>query len=445
MTPPEGAGPASFSGLRFDNSFVRELPADVGGGRASRQVEHAAFSRVVAEPVRAPRLVALSREVASALGLSPEDCASEAFARIFAGNELLPGMDPFAAAYGGHQFGNWAGQLGDGRAITLGEVLGPGGVRLELQLKGAGRTPYSRSADGRAVLRSSVREFVCSEAMHHLGIPTTRALSLVSTGDSVMRDMFYDGRAKAEPGAIVCRVAPSFLRFGNFELPASRKDVALLRTLLDYTLRTHFADLGTSGPDAYAAWLAEVARRTATLMAEWMRVGFVHGVMNTDNMSVLGLTLDYGPFGMLDHFDPDFTPNTTDAGQRRYRFANQPRVARWNLFKLGEALAPLLGSVEPIERALELYTDTFESEQRRVLAAKLGLAPFRAEGPESADDPASDAAFIDALFTLLSAVETDFTLFFRNLANVPLARLPELDSATLLAPLQAAYYDPEAA
>jgi uncharacterized protein YdiU (UPF0061 family) len=281
--------------------------------------------------------------------------------------------------------------------------------------------------------------------MHHLGIPTTRALSLVSTGDSVMRDMFYDGRAKPEPGAIVCRVAPSFLRFGNFELPASRKDVALLRTLLDYTLRTHFAELGTSGPDAYAAWLAEVARRTATLMAEWMRVGFVHGVMNTDNMSVLGLTLDYGPFGMLDHFDPDFTPNTTDAGQRRYRFAKQPRVARWNLFKLGEALAPLLGSVEPIERALELYTDTFESEQRRVLAAKLGLAPFRAEGPESADDPASDAAFIDALFTLLSAVETDFTLFFRNLANVPLARLPELDSATLLAPLQAAYYDPEAA
>src|SRR5512141_507149 len=227
----------AMGGLRFDNAFVRELPADVQEDNRRRQVHGALYSRVQPTPVRAPRLLAHAREVAALLGLTEDDVASPAFAEVFGGNALLEGMEPFAANYGGYQFGQWAGQLGDGRAISLGEVVGARGERWELQLKGAGLTPYSRSADGRAVLRSSVREFLCSEAMHHLGVPTTRALSLVATGEQVIRDMFYDGRPRAEPGAIVCRVAPSFIRFGNFELPSARGDVTLLKHLIDFTIQ----------------------------------------------------------------------------------------------------------------------------------------------------------------------------------------------------------------
>ena len=337
-------------------------------------------------------------------------------------------MAPYAACYGGHQFGTWAGQLGDGRAISLGEVVNAAGQRWELQLKGAGATPYSRSADGRAVLRSSIREFLCSEAMAHLGVPTTRALSLVSTGDQIVRDMFYNGHPKAEPGAIVCRVAPSFLRFGNFELFAARGEVDLLTRLADYTLRHHFPELGAPSPETYAAWLTEICRRTALLMAHWMRVGFVHGVMNTDNMSILGLTIDYGPFGFLDNYDPNFTPNTTDAGERRYRFSNQPRIAKWNLIKLAEALYPLIGSIPPLEEALVAYTETYEAEESRLFAAKLGLTT-------------PDKPLVDELFQLLAMAETDMTLFFRGLANVPV-HLESSDEA-LLAPLVDAYYTPE--
>src|SRR5579859_4050237 len=217
--------------LRFDNSFIRELPADQETGPRRRQVHRALYSRVEPTPVADPRLIAWSPEVAALLGISQADVESPAFAQVFGGNGLIEGMQPYAANYGGHQFGQWAGQLGDGRAITLGEIINAAGKRWEVQLKGAGPTPYSRTADGRAVLRSSVREFLCSEAMHHLGVPTTRALCLVATGEAVMRDMFYDGRPKAEPGAIVCRVAPSFIRFGNFELPTAREDLSLLNEL----------------------------------------------------------------------------------------------------------------------------------------------------------------------------------------------------------------------
>src|SRR4249919_3693545 len=232
--------------LRFDNRFVRELPADPERGPRVRQVTAAMYSRVEPTPVRAPRLIAHSREVAELLGFDEEDAASPAFARVFGGNALVAGMEPYAANYGGHQFGNWAGQLGDGRAITLGETINAKGERWELQLKGAGPTPYSRTADGRAVLRSSIREFLCSEAMHHLGVPTTRALSLVATGEQVVRDMFYDGHPRPEPGAIVCRVAPSFIRFGTFELPAARGDVTLLKQLIDFTIRRDFPELSGS-------------------------------------------------------------------------------------------------------------------------------------------------------------------------------------------------------
>jgi uncharacterized protein YdiU (UPF0061 family) len=425
LKPDEG-----FPALRFDNSFVRELPGEAETLRAVRGVRGACFSPIAPVPVSAPKLMASSPEVARSLDLSEAACASDSFLQIFAGNALLAGMEPYAACYGGHQFGSWAGQLGDGRAISLGEIVNAAGQRWELQLKGAGATPYSRSADGRAVLRSSIREFLCSEAMAHLGVPTTRALSLISTGDQVVRDMFYNGHPRAEPGAIVCRVAPSFLRFGNFELFAARGEVDLLKRLADYTIRYHFPELGAPAPETYAAWLTEICRRTALLMAQWMRVGFVHGVMNTDNMSILGLTIDYGPFGFLDNYDPDFTPNTTDAGERRYRFSNQPRVAKWNLIKLAEALYPLIGSIPPLEEALVAYTETYEAEESRLFAAKLGLTHV-------------DRSLVDELFQGLTLVETDMTLFFRALANVPV-HLDEASDEALLAPLGEAYYTPDA-
>ncbi len=415
--------------LCFDNTFVRHLPGDAETGPRRRQVHGALYSRVQPTPVAQPRLVAWSPEVAALLGIDAREIGSTRFAEVFGGNALVEGMEPYAANYGGHQFGQWAGQLGDGRAITLGEILNASGQRWELQLKGAGLTPYSRTADGRAVLRSSIREFLCSEAMHHLGVPTTRALSLVATGEQVIRDMFYDGRPRAEPGAVVCRVAPSFIRFGNFELPASRGDVPLLEQLIEFTIRRDYPELveGRPGPldeSVRAEWFGQVCERTARMVAHWMRVGFVHGVMNTDNMSILGLTIDYGPYGWIDDFDPDWTPNTTDAGTRRYRFGQQPQIAYWNVAQLGNALVPAFASTEPLQAGLQRYVDAFNAADREFSAAKLGLRAFQ-DG---------DGERMDALYGLLQAAEVDMTLFFRGLADVD----PEAPSP---APLQAAFYD----
>ncbi len=338
----------------------------------------------------------------------------------------MPGMQPAAGNYGGHQFGHWAGQLGDGRAISLGEAVTADGGRWELQLKGAGPTPYSRTADGRAVLRSSVREFLCSEAMHHLGVPTTRALSLVTTGDAVVRDMFYDGHAAPEPGAIVCRVAPSFIRFGHFELPYARGDVALLRRLADFTIDRDFPHLLAlpEGDARYGAWFAEVCARTARMIAAWMRVGFVHGVMNTDNMSILGLTIDYGPYGWIDDYDPDWTPNTTDAQHRRYRFGWQPKIAHWNLSRLAQALSPLFTDTAPLEDGLAQYAAVYAACERESIAAKLGLSACADE----------DVALMQRLQGLLHAGEVDMTRFFRGLIGLD-------PDAPALAPVADAFYD----
>ena len=428
----------SSPALVFDNRFVTELPGDPERSARRRQVHGAVWSAAAPTPVAAPRLLAHSPEVAELVGFRPEDVQAPWFAEVFGGNRLLPGMEPYAATYGGHQFGHWAGQLGDGRAITLGEVVNAAGERWELQLKGAGPTPYSRTADGRAVLRSSIREFLCSEAMHHLGIPTTRALSLVVTGEPVLRDMFYDGNARHEPGAVVCRVAPSFLRFGNYELPSSRDDVALLGRLVDFTIARDFPHL--AGDDAEpaavaarrAAWFTEVCERTATLMVHWMRVGFVHGVMNTDNMSVLGLTIDYGPYGWLDDFDPTWTPNTTDAGGRRYRYAQQPAVAQWNLVRLAEAIVPLFGEAAPLEAALERYATVYAEGFTAMTAAKFGLPAHEA----AADDV---RALVRDGYGLLYEAAVDHTLFFRALATYGDA-LPA-DDAELLAQLGDVFYD----
>jgi uncharacterized protein YdiU (UPF0061 family) len=412
--------------LRFDNRFVSELPGDPEESPRLRQVRGALWSRVLPTPVAAPRVLAWSPECAALLGLGEEDVQAPWFAEVFGGNRQMPGMEPYAANYGGHQFGNWAGQLGDGRAILLGETVNAQGERWELQLKGAGPTPYSRGADGRAVLRSSLREFLCSEAMHHLGVPTTRALSLVATGDGVMRDMFYDGRPREEPGAIVCRVAPSFIRFGNFELPAARGEVELLQKLVDFTIARDFPHLAAQPEtERRITWFREVCERTATMVAHWMRVGFVHGVMNTDNLSILGLTIDYGPYGWIDNLDPDWTPNTTDAGGRRYRFGHQARIAHWNLAQLANALVPVMQDTGPLEEGLQHYVQTFLGAERAHNAAKLGLRGALAQ---------EDTLMRD-LFSLLHAAETDMTIFFRALARLD----PKMPSLALF---DAAFYDP---
>lgn len=412
--------------FEYDNRFVQALPGDHETKNFRRQVHGACYSRVSPTAVAQPKLVAYSREMCDELGLSAAQVQSEEFAQVFGGNRILPGMDPFAMCYGGHQFGHWAGQLGDGRAINLAEVKGREGRRWTLQLKGAGPTPYSRTADGLAVLRSSIREFLCSEAMHHLGVPTTRALSLVTTGEEVVRDMFYDGRPQAEPGAVVCRVAPNFIRFGNFEILTARSEHELLRQLADYTIETDFPDYWTSSSqrgtaEFYAGWLAEIGRRTARLMVEWMRVGFVHGVMNTDNMSILGLTIDYGPYGWLEDYDPSWTPNTTDAHGRRYAFGQQPQIGLWNMVRLANALWPLVEDKPLMQEALDQYSQTYQAGFREMMAGKLGLREFHAEDESHStiaiEKPNNDDQLVEELFGVLRLVETDYTIFFRQLGS----------------------------
>ena len=425
----------SLAELSFDNRFTAALPADPDFGNTRRQVTGACYSRVEPTPVPAPHLLAHSAEMFDLLGFDAELASDPEFAAVFGGSTLLDGMDPHAHCYGGHQFGNWAGQLGDGRAIALGEVVDRNGQHQTLQLKGAGPTPYSRTADGLAVLRSSVREFLCSEAMAHLGVPTTRALSLVATGGMVMRDMLYDGHPELEPGAVVCRVAPSFVRFGNFEIFASRGDIGTLRTLTDFVIGTDFADMaadtesGSSSPERYAQFFDEVVRRTADMVCEWLRVGFVHGVMNTDNMSILGLTIDYGPYGWLDNYDPDWTPNTTDAAHRRYRFGTQPAVAQWNLMQLANALYPLVGEAEPLQAALDGYVPHFEQKWSAMMAAKLGLPGLETD---------ADRELATGVLEVLRLVETDMTVFWRRLATVNTA--DGIEPAKRIAPLAEAYY-----
>ncbi len=444
-----------FVELSWDDLFARSLPGETSGRTASRQLPGLFYAEIPPTPVAAPKLLAWSREAGELLGAAPPRDAAEAdaIAAVLGGNRLLPGMRPYAAGYGGHQFGNWAGQLGDGRALTLGEVRLDPRRRWEVQLKGAGPTPYSRRSDGRAVLRSSIREFLCSEAMHHLGVPTTRALSLVATGDRVVRDMFYDGHPRAEPGAIVCRLAPTFLRFGTFEVLTWRQDVAGLTRLVRFTLLEHFRELAPElssdeaadaplPPAVVARWFAEVSRRTAVMVAHWMRVGFVHGVMNTDNMSILGLTIDYGPYGWLDPYDPDFTPNTTDAANGRYRFGMQPGIAQWNLAQLARALAPLCpaeADKEALVAGLETYRETFERTYGELMRGKLGLTATPAASP------GEDEALINDLLAVLLQAETDMTLFFRGLGEVaprnPAAALTAGEDE-LVAPLASAMYAP---
>jgi serine/tyrosine/threonine adenylyltransferase len=396
---------------QFDNALFEQLPGCERTDNSTRQT-HAAYAIARPTPVTAPRVLATSADMAARLGLTDTDLRTDNFLQMAAGNQLMVGMQPIAVNYGGHQFGQWAGQLGDGRAITIAEVK-HANQRFELQLKGAGPTPFSRHADGRAVLRSSLREFVCAEAMYAMGVPTTRALCLIGTGETVVRDMFYDGNPQAEPGAIVLRVAPSFLRFGNIELPCARGDIALTRRWVEFCIARDLPHL-QGRAHAIEDWFAEVCLRTAIMIAHWMRVGFVHGVMNTDNMSLLGLTLDYGPYGWLENFDADFTPNTTDR-QHRYAFGRQPDVAHWNLQCLARAIAPLFDNQTPLHAGLQAYADTFNAKHAEFSAHKLGFSDARPE----------DHSLQQHLYRLLHDLEIDFVLFFRRLADCDFAN-PDL-------------------
>jgi uncharacterized protein YdiU (UPF0061 family) len=392
--------------LNIKDTFNKELPADPILENTRRQVTKACFSFVTPKKTTQPEIVHVSKEMASSLGISEEEIHSNTFKNVFTGNAVLPDTKPFAMCYGGHQFGNWAGQLGDGRAINLAEVEHQD-KHWAIQLKGAGETPYSRSADGLAVLRSSVREYLCSEAMFHLGVPTTRALSLCLSGDQVIRDMLYNGNAAYEKGAIVTRVAPSFLRFGNYEILASRQDKETLGQLVNYTINHFFPYLGKPSKETYVKFFREVAQHNLDMVIHWQRVGFVHGVMNTDNMSVLGLTIDYGPYGWLEGYDSGWTPNTTDHQHKRYRYGNQPDIVLWNLYQLANALYPLIEEAKGLEAVLEEYRDAYTVQYLHMMRRKLGLFT----------DVTSDPLLIQDLEEILHATETDMTIFFRNLSN----------------------------
>jgi uncharacterized protein YdiU (UPF0061 family) len=393
--------------LHIQNNFTSELPADPIENNIPRQVEQACFSYVEPKKPSNPSLIHASVEVANFLGLSQADIHSDDFLNTFSGNTVYPNTKPYAMPYAGHQFGNWAGQLGDGRAINLTEVTHNNKL-YTLQLKGAGPTPYSRTADGFAVLRSSIREHLCAEAMHYLGVPTTRSLSLMLSGDQVLRDVMYNGNPAYEKGAIVCRVAPSFIRFGNFELFASRKELDTLQLVTDYTIKHHFPDIKSEGVEKYLVFFQAVTKTTLNMIIHWQRVGFVHGVMNTDNMSIHGITIDYGPYGWLEDYNPDWTPNTTDIQHKRYRFGNQPDIALWNLYQLANALYPLINDAKPLENILNAFSIDYQKEYLNMMRNKLGLKMAKED----------DAILIESLTELLSLIETDMTIFFRNLGNV---------------------------
>ncbi|MES2413500.1 MAG: YdiU family protein [Pseudomonadota bacterium] len=367
--------------LAWDNQFAR-----LGAGF---------FTKLQPTPLRAPYWVGRNQALAREMGLEQHWFDSQEALEALTGNTVLPGSDPLASVYSGHQFGHWAGQLGDGRAILLGGLQTPAG-NLEVQLKGAGHTPYSRMGDGRAVLRSSIREYLCSEAMHGLGIPTTRALCVTGSDDKVRRE-------EIETAAVVARTAPSFIRFGHFEHFSYNEQHENLKALADHVI-DRFYPACRDAPQPYAALLQAVSERTAHLMAAWQAVGFCHGVMNTDNMSILGLTIDYGPFQFLDAFDPGHICNHSDT-EGRYAYNKQPNIGYWNLFCLGQALLPLIDNQEQALAALESYKTIFPEALQARMRLKLGLP----------DVEADDTALVESTFRLLAANKVDYSIFWRRL------------------------------
>lgn len=380
--------------------YLDAFPADLSGNLHQRQTPGIIAAAVAPAGFPGAELLHFNAELAKKIGLgSLQEQADTDF--LNANISTIP-IKPYATAYAGHQFGNWAGQLGDGRAIYAGEILNDAGHYTELQWKGAGATPYSRHADGRAVLRSTVREYLMSEAMYHLGVPTTRALSLSLTGENVVRDVMYSGNPAPEKGALMMRTAESFLRFGHFEYPAASGNLALLKGLADFTIENYFKHLK---PGQYLEWFAEVATRTAGLIVHWYRVGFVHGVMNTDNMSILGLSIDYGPYAMLEEYNLSFTPNTTDLPGRRYAFGEQGKIAQWNLWQLANAVFPLINDAAALQQVLDNFGETFWQKHDEMLCGKFGFDSFKT----------SDREFFTDWQSLMQDLQLDHTLFFQKL------------------------------
>ena len=360
------------------------------------------FTPLQPQPLPSPYWVGRNRAMARELGLADAWLENNELLQAFAGNRPLAGSEPLASVYSGHQFGHWAGQLGDGRAILLGELQTPNGESLEIQLKGSGMTPYSRMGDGRAVLRSSIREFLCSEAMHALGIPTSRALSVVGSDAPVHRET-------TETAAVVTRLAPSFIRFGHFEHFSHRGQLEQLKTLADFVIDGFLPTCRDPSPacrNPYAALLESVSARTAHMVAHWQATGFCHGVMNTDNMSILGLTIDYGPFQFLDAYIPGHICNHSDP-QGRYAYNRQPDVAYWNLFALAQALLPLIGEPDEAMAALEPYKTVYPREFDARMRAKLGLS----------DAQAGDRELVTDLLQLLAQGGVDYPIFWRRLSR----------------------------
>lgn len=385
--------------------FNELFPGDFSGNAEQRQTPKVLFAQTEIEGFEKPELLAFNETLSEQIGLGTIE--NDQDANFLNAASLPENIQTYATAYAGHQFGDWAGQLGDGRAIFAGEIQNRKGKKTEIQWKGAGATPYSRHADGRAVLRSSVREYLMSEAMFHLGIPTTRALSLSLTGEKVLRDMMYDGNAAYEKGAVMVRTAESFLRFGHFELISAQSEIDTLRKLTDYTIENYYPEISSDDPEKYALFFKNVAAKTADLMVEWYRVGFVHGVMNTDNMSILGLTIDYGPFSFVDEYDLNFTPNTTDLPGRRYAFGNQGKIAQWNLWQLANALFPLIKDEKFLEKTLNDFTEIFWEKHDQMMAKKFGFDEVLE----------NDGTFFTEAQKLMEDLKIDYTLFFNQLES----------------------------
>lgn len=396
---------------RISQPFIEKFPGDFSNNPMQRNTPKVLFSTIQPAGFDKPKLIAFNEALSEEIGLGKFEDKDLDF---LAGSNLPENVRTYATAYAGHQFGNWAGQLGDGRAILAGEIMDANGKKTEIQWKGPGATPYSRHADGRAVLRSSVREYLMSEAMYHLGIPTTRALSLAFTGEDVVRDIMYSGNPQLEKGAVIIRTAESFLRFGHFELMSAQREYNTLQELADFTIENYFPEITSSEPQKYKDFFENICTCTADLMVEWFRVGFVHGVMNTDNMSVLGLTIDYGPYSMMDEYDLNFTPNTTDLPGRRYAFGKQGQISQWNLWQLANALHPLIKDEKFLEDTLNRYGNYFWEAHDTMLCKKFGFDQLLK----------TDEDFFTNWQGLMQELEFDYTLFFNQLERLT----PESDA-----------------
>lgn len=383
--------------------YLSLLPGDFSGNASQRQTPGVFFTQNEIYGFKKAQLLHCNESLTKEIGLGiPEHQKDFDFLNA---TTLSENIKTYSTAYAGHQFGQWAGQLGDGRAIYAGEIKNDEGITTELQWKGAGATPYSRHADGRAVLRSTIREYLMSEAMYHLGVSTTRALSISLSGEKVARDMMYNGNVSFEPGAVMMRTSESFLRFGHFELFAARNELEILQKLTDDTIQQYFKNINPEAEDKYLQFFQNVAERTADLIVEWLRVGFTHGVMNTDNMSIIGNTIDYGPYSMLDEYDLNFTPNTTDLPGRRYAFGKQAHIAHWNLLQLANALFPLIRNEDALQQILVDYSEMFWKKHDVMMAKKFGFERLERY----------DADFFTSWQKLMEEISTDYTLFFNCL------------------------------